>query len=1129
MSTGRGEKVVILGGGMASLTAAYALSERGWRNRLESITVYQQGWRLGGKGASGRNRAQHERIEEHGLHLWLGFYENAFRLMRRCYAELGRPRGAPLASFDDAFKEASVVVLPEKRHDGQWQPWVIRYPQNGRRPGIPDAGDGGLTLWGYFKQALKLLHSLSEDAGVPMEPARYDVMMRITAAVSDSAEPLTDAGDGAFAPSALMTALDFADDLDAHRISDRTAELAGIAGLVETHRSFVRSRLGDSDRARRIGALIDIVGAIVIGFVKEVVPGGFRAIDEEDAVRWLRKHGASEEAVKSPVILGGYDLAFAYRHGDPDDPQIAAGQAVRSLMRLLFEYKGAIFWRMQAGMGDVVFAPLYQVLKRRGVRFRFFHRVKNLRLSADRRAIAAVELARQVDLVDPDVEYDPLVDVGGLPCWPSEPRAEQIRDAPRLEGHDLESFWKPWPYERDVQPLEAGRDFDRLVFGIPLGSVPYLCRELLANDGDPRWREMVAHVETVQTQAFQVWLTKDFDALGGSAEQATYSGFVEPFDTCADMRQLIDRESWPAAGRPRGLAYFCNAMPTAPEAPTAPAPGFADDQNRLAKENAIAFLRGEVRHLWPEAVDPATGEFRWDSLVGTGTGAGRFATQFWHANIDPSERYVQSLPGTDRYRITPHATGYERFYVVGDWTDCGLNVGCIEAAAMSGLLASHAITGAPGLHDIVGYDASTHVDATGVRGLVDETRLVAGIGATALSARDPFPGTIREEEVARILEMTDPAFRNLWITLAYHELAVALRPALAPPSMNWCGIATWASKTVGKFIRGDWWRVALGDELRRLDTYRDLVVPLGPAVIAPHAARGESITDVEAVLIGLFENPVRVAQRALADGNRSVFEELGPIFARLAMLFDGGRPDSAAIEAFLGTVRAIGHPVGTPELRHAFALYGNVALVASADTRAEHMLHANSRIALVEQIRLQRFIAKAIDPFGFWSPNGGVLTPGFDRHVDELVTAWEHALPAGDPRRYLIETRRAALKNDLRRAWRAMVTRLFLTIDTPEGRLSLATDLPMLGGRHVPPELETIDDDATRKFLITQDPPDARGRNYGATDWSVLAQRMRFIVNLFRSRQHHDRLRLPPFTAEQIAAMREGRMPPGPL
>jgi hypothetical protein len=43
--------------------------------------------------------------------------------------------------------------------------------------------------------------------------------------------------------------------------------------------------------------------------------------------------------------------------------------------------------------------------------------------------------------------------------------------------------------------------------------------------------------------------------------------------------------------------------------------------------------------------------------------------------------------------------------IAGDWTDCGFNEGCVEAAVMSGRLAAHALTGAkPALDDIIGFN-----------------------------------------------------------------------------------------------------------------------------------------------------------------------------------------------------------------------------------------------------------------------------------------------------------------------------------------------------------------------------------------------------------------------------------------
>ena len=59
------ERVVILGGGVGAITAAFELTRPELKGRYE-VTVYQLGWRIGGKGASGRG--PHKRIEEHGLH-----------------------------------------------------------------------------------------------------------------------------------------------------------------------------------------------------------------------------------------------------------------------------------------------------------------------------------------------------------------------------------------------------------------------------------------------------------------------------------------------------------------------------------------------------------------------------------------------------------------------------------------------------------------------------------------------------------------------------------------------------------------------------------------------------------------------------------------------------------------------------------------------------------------------------------------------------------------------------------------------------------------------------------------------------------------------------------------------------
>src|SRR5262249_37307874 len=148
-------------------------------------------------------------------------------------------------------------------------------------------------------------------------------------------------------------------------------------------------------------------------------PRGFDTVDEYDCREWLLLNGASESSVDSGFVRGLYDLGFSYEDGDASRPRISAAQGLRSMGRAFFTYRGSFFWRMQAGMGDVVFAPLYEVLARRGVRFEFFHRLENVHLSDpsamgidDSPHVQALEFDVQAEVVG-GAAYRPLVDVQG--------------------------------------------------------------------------------------------------------------------------------------------------------------------------------------------------------------------------------------------------------------------------------------------------------------------------------------------------------------------------------------------------------------------------------------------------------------------------------------------------------------------------------------------------------------------------------------------------------------------------------------------------------------------------------------------------------------------------------------------
>jgi uncharacterized protein with NAD-binding domain and iron-sulfur cluster len=687
-------KIAIIGGGCASVTAAFELTRPEHRGRYQ-VTLYQLGWRLGGKGASGRGVAG--RIEEHGLHLWMGFYENAFRLVRETYAELGRdPATCPIAGWQDAFAPALLVGVVERGADGGWCPWLAELPPTEGLPGDPAAEGSRWTVADYVRPMVGLLRTLLESlrteqvlAGAPdgiSRLFRYGEVASLAALIEGVATLETMIGDLSRHPENL--ALRFLDGL----ATNARAQLDGLARA--------------DPEVRRLWTIVDLTLATLRGIVRFGLltdPRGFDAIDEYDCREWLLLNGASRQSVDSAYMRGLYDLVFAYEDGDAARPRFAAGQALRGMVRAFFTYRGSFFWRMQAGMGDVVFAPLYQVLRTRGVRFAFFHRLENVRLAQGPAPhVEALEFDVQAEVQD-GREYEPLVDVDGLPCWPSAPDWSQLVDGERLgrEGWDFESYWD----RRKVRTRVArvGEDFDLVVLGIGLGAIPHVCREIVARD--PRWRAMIDHVRTVATQAFQIWLDADMRSLGWSAPPATLSGFVEPFDTWADMSHLLPREQW--ARPPRAVAYFCNVLPDLEGALDRARPELPALQRDHVRRNAVQFLDRDIVGLWPSA-SRTPGEFRWEVLAdhagGDGAGAARFASQFWTANVNPSDRYVLSLPGTSMYRISPLDGTYDNLTVAGDWTDCGFNAGCVEAAVMSGRLAAHALSQSPPLEQIVGFD-----------------------------------------------------------------------------------------------------------------------------------------------------------------------------------------------------------------------------------------------------------------------------------------------------------------------------------------------------------------------------------------------------------------------------------------
>src|SRR4051794_4452743 len=162
-------KVAILGGGVGAITCAFALTDSQELRDRYDVTVHQLGWRLGGKGASGRNASIHDCIEEHGLHIWFGCYDNAFTCLRSCYEQLARPDDVPIRTIEDAFHPSDVSVLFEQHRD--WFACPAKFPENAALPGTP----GELpTFWNAVALALEDLESQWEKLRHGTAPVPVD-------------------------------------------------------------------------------------------------------------------------------------------------------------------------------------------------------------------------------------------------------------------------------------------------------------------------------------------------------------------------------------------------------------------------------------------------------------------------------------------------------------------------------------------------------------------------------------------------------------------------------------------------------------------------------------------------------------------------------------------------------------------------------------------------------------------------------------------------------------------------------------------------------------------------------------------------------------------------------------------
>jgi uncharacterized protein with NAD-binding domain and iron-sulfur cluster len=751
------EKIALIGGGMSGLVAAYELSRTPELRARYEITVYQLGWRLGGKLASGRDLSAEGRSTEHGLHVWFGFYENAFSTYRELFARWRRPEGCPWARWQDAFLPQHLTPVGEEI-DGELGHWDVLWPTNADEP-----GSGGVLLspWGAVTEMFSLLVELlrgglrlRDPSGASTTRVKVNKSLELDQPLSrspnEAAEPTVGpipqhiedlfyeavpeaALEAALAKSKEKTKVDKSLDLGFGLSSfaaaaprgvgaDRTfseliqwiarwlgalgdrldqltdAHFHGVIHLLHLLKRVSLALLAGRDDidAHRLRNIIDIGVAFLCGLLNPAYriwrDGDLDRINHLELRAWLIENGGSPAIVNGwSALRAVYDAFFQYRGGDLKNPDFEAGTAARVFLRTVFTYKGAVLYLIVAGMGETVIGPMYEVLRDQGVKFEFFHKLRNVGLETGDQGRPRVEglvFERQAE-PSGGATYQPTFTSHGLVCWPSEPFWEQLKDgdALRAAGVNFESHW--CQHRGPDRVLRRGVDFDRVISAIdlsafkPLNAVDRsIFSEVLA--ASPQLARLADALPMIPSVAAQLWMRPTLEQLGWTAGRPAMVTWAYPQDVWADMSAVLAYESWGELDPPRSLHYFTGvwgaptdlyARPST--AADTPALALADVTQRTDKQ-----FDDFAGTIWPAALTPAGGFDR--ALV---------RDRYLRANVDPAECCVGSPTDTARLRPRAHESGVDGLILAGNWVRNGVNSTCVEQATMTGMAAARAISG----------------------------------------------------------------------------------------------------------------------------------------------------------------------------------------------------------------------------------------------------------------------------------------------------------------------------------------------------------------------------------------------------------------------------------------------------
>lgn len=719
---GRKLAVAVLGGGPAGCAAAYHLARQ---SDAYDVSLYTMGWRLGGKCAAARNPDAHDRIEEHGLHAFLGFYRNAMHTMAQVYADAGRPMATVQGPVAGAFRsQANVGVLD--RFDERWTYFPTPMGPNSTIPGLPpiDTTAPGATVADALRRVIAKISADVAQAASD-DGADSDETPRPTGHVVDGIfQTVADSWTDTMAR--LTTWLDRETDEAIEEFVETPPAASVIKRWMLATLRQVRAALGwyfeDLARAQRRAWFywggIDTLLTIAIGLLEESSLD-FDELDDRDLVAWLLEHGLAPEHAGISSITQVYETLFAHA---PDLPyrvaDLACGVGLRWFLLVSFGYDGYPAYDFRWSCPEALLTPYYEAIERLGGKVHFFHKTTGIELRErdGQRELSAVHLQVQATTKD-GKSYAPLRpgsrDADAPGAWPMAPHFDQLVQGEMLRerGIDLEDVYADWAGVGE-RTLRQGEDFDVCVLAIPVGALPTIVAPLLdpaSASFDPRWQAMIEHTSLVQTVSTQLWFDRDASEMfgttdasvetdEGSPERGLLTGFVHPQGSLGEMTPLIAAERWPEPA-PKLLTFHTGALLAGAKLPE-PGPQsreYPEQQQAWWRAQMEAWLRENHRALFDAGPRDFEG-FLAALRVPAGKssiGVQRLAAQVFNIACQPSDLYVLSRPGEMRHRLGQAGSGVRFMLLAGDWTKTDMNCGCVEAATQSGMLAARALSNEP--------------------------------------------------------------------------------------------------------------------------------------------------------------------------------------------------------------------------------------------------------------------------------------------------------------------------------------------------------------------------------------------------------------------------------------------------